>query len=737
MPHRARWLLLAAALLPAFASAQAISITGGAPAVQDFGSLAASGTGTTLPAGWYSAETGSNANATYTAGTGASNSGDTYSFGASGSAERALGGIQSGSLIPQFGAQLRNDTGATLTQVAVAYTGEQWRLGAAGRIDRLDVQYSLDATSLTTGTWVDVDTLDFTAPITAGVASALDGNAVANRIAVSATISGLSLAPSATLWVRWVDFNASGADDGLAIDDVSFSSGAPPVDTPPAVAATTPANNATGVAPAANLSVTFSEPVTLGATVLELACTTGPRSVARTGGPTTWTFDPTTDFAPGDACTATVRAAQVTDLDGTPDAMAADLVFGFSVAPDLPPSVVSTVPANNANNVGLASNLVVTFSEPVNAGTGAFELRCPPSAPVPFTLSQVAQTTYTLDPQANFDPLASCSLRVVAAQVTDLDGNADPLPADVVVAFTTGQGAGSYYASVDASSCQALRTSLHALIDDHTAFPYTATTTDTWDILEAADQDPLDPSRVLEIYENVSHPKAGGGNNDYNREHTWPNAYGFNNLGGVDAQGRPVSAAYTDTHMLMLSDITYNSDRGSKPFADCPQASGCSVRATQAYNGVGGGPVVYPGNHNWVVSGPNGEREGSFEVWNARKGDVARAILYMDVRYEGGTHGITGQPEPDLIVTNDRAALQTTPGGSFAATGYMGLRSTLLAWSAADPPTALEVLRNDIVQSFQGNRNPFTDRPEWVAIAFADPCNGGAPDAVFGNGFEP
>ncbi len=80
MPHRARWLLLAAALLPALASAQAISITGGAPAVQDFGSLAASGTGTTLPAGWYSAETGSNANAIYTAGTGASNSGDTYSW---------------------------------------------------------------------------------------------------------------------------------------------------------------------------------------------------------------------------------------------------------------------------------------------------------------------------------------------------------------------------------------------------------------------------------------------------------------------------------------------------------------------------------------------------------------------------------------------------------------------------------------------------------------------------------
>jgi endonuclease I/methionine-rich copper-binding protein CopC len=514
----------------------------------------------------------------------------------------------------------------------------------------------------------------------------------------------------------------------------TFSGG---VDTPPTVVSTVPANNATGVASGANLGVAFSEPVALGATAFELACTSGPRSVVRTGGPTAWTFDPTLDFAPGDTCTATVRAAQVSDLDGAPDAMAADLVFGFVVAPDLPPSVVSTSPAANATNVGLGADLVVTFSEPVNAGASAFELRCPPAGPLPFTLAASAQTTYTLDPAVNFEPLTACALRVVAANVVDLDANANPLPADVTVAFTTGQGAGSYYASVDASSCQALRTTLHALIDDHVAFPYTATTTDTWDILEAADQDPLNPSRVLEVYENVSHPKAGGGNNDYNREHTWPNAYGFNDLSGTDPMGRPVSAAYTDTHMLMLSDITYNNDRGSKPFADCPQASGCSARATQAYNGAGGGPVVYPGNHNWVVSQPTGERDGSFEVWNARKGDVARAILYMDVRYEGGTHGITGQAEPDLIVTNERNDLRTTPSGSFAATGYMGLRSTLLAWSAADPPTALEVLRNDVVQSYQGNRNPFTDHPEWVAIAFAESCGGGPPDALFGNGFEP
>ena len=57
-----------------------------------------------------------------------------------------------------------------ITSLDVAYTGEQWRLGTAGRPDRLDFQYSLDATSLTTGTWTDVDALDYSTTDTTGTA---------------------------------------------------------------------------------------------------------------------------------------------------------------------------------------------------------------------------------------------------------------------------------------------------------------------------------------------------------------------------------------------------------------------------------------------------------------------------------------------------------------------------------------------------------------------------------------
>ena len=58
--------------------------------------------------------------------------------------------------------------------------------------------------NLGTGTWTDVDALDFATPNTGAAPGALDGNAVANRAAVNGTIAGLALAPSATLWVRWV-----------------------------------------------------------------------------------------------------------------------------------------------------------------------------------------------------------------------------------------------------------------------------------------------------------------------------------------------------------------------------------------------------------------------------------------------------------------------------------------------------------------------------------------------------
>jgi hypothetical protein len=206
----------------------------GVPYTQDFNTLANSGTSSTLPTGWTFSETGSNANGLYAAGTGSSNTGDTYSFGASSSSERALGGLRSGNLIPLFGVEFRNDTGSTIASLAIAYTGEQWRLGNAGRADRLDFQYSLDATSLTNGTWQDFDALDFTSPDTSGSTGLRDGNNPANRALLSAILP-LTVPAGMTFWLRWVDSDAAGADDGLAVDDFSLTAwGSPSVTVPEA-----------------------------------------------------------------------------------------------------------------------------------------------------------------------------------------------------------------------------------------------------------------------------------------------------------------------------------------------------------------------------------------------------------------------------------------------------------------------------------------------------------------------
>ena len=205
-------------------AAGTISLTTlGVAYTQNFDTLANSGTSSTLPNGWALFESGTNANVTYAAGTGSSTAGDTYSFGSSGSTDRAFGTLQSGSLIPTIGASFTNTTGSTINSLSIAYTGEQWRCGQTGRgADRLDFQYSTDATGLNTGTWTTVATLGFSSPNVATV-TALDGNATVNRTAISGTINGLSIPNGATFWIRWSDFNATGSDDGLAVDDFSLT----------------------------------------------------------------------------------------------------------------------------------------------------------------------------------------------------------------------------------------------------------------------------------------------------------------------------------------------------------------------------------------------------------------------------------------------------------------------------------------------------------------------------------
>jgi hypothetical protein len=256
----------------------------GSPITENFDTLASGGTNpitwtdnSTIP-GWYSTRI------TYNFGTGSSNAGAQYSFGAAAAADRALGTIASGSTLTIFfAARLINNTGGTITSLDINYIGEQWRNGGNTAAHTLAFQYQVadagtitDADTPSTG-WTPFASLDFTGPINTATAGALDGNAAANRTAKSANLP-VSVNNGQEIWLRWRDPDDAGADHGLAVDDLSISANGgaatPPVvpTCPPTVTTTsgTPtsapvsATDADGtVTSAAIISITPTDPGTI------------------------------------------------------------------------------------------------------------------------------------------------------------------------------------------------------------------------------------------------------------------------------------------------------------------------------------------------------------------------------------------------------------------------------------------------------------------------------------------
>ena len=150
-----------------------------------------------------------------------------------------------------------------------------------------------------------------------------------------------------------------------------------------------------------------------------------------------------------------------------------------------------------------------------------------------------------------------------------------------------------YYDNVDTSTSQTLRASLHEIIDDHTRFPYTSSETDTWDVLEIADEDRQNPSNIVSIYRNASFLKRGGGNDFYNREHTWPRSYGFPD------NGPQLNYPFTDMHHLFLADSDYNFYRSNMPYDNCDAS--CWEYETVTNDDRGGAGGGYPGDSNWAT----------------------------------------------------------------------------------------------------------------------------------------
>ncbi len=275
-----------------------------------------------------------------------------------------------------------------------------------------------------------------------------------------------------------------------------------------------------------------------------------------------------------------------------------------------------------------------------------------------------------------------------------------------------------YYATVDDTSPGSLRQTLHAVIDDHDRTPYSSD--NSWEILELADEDPNDPTRILDLYKNASFLKVDTAQ-PYQREHTWPQSFGFPTDSGTATYPR------SDYHAILLADGGYNASRQNLPYDTCSPA--CAEQPTEFNNGQGGSGGPYPGDSNWRTGVGTA---GTWEVWTGalggRRGDAARALFYMDVRYDGSDH-VDGTPEPDLILVSDRGLLNSDPANP-QDPAYMGILSTLLEWHHQDPVDDLERDRNEVVAFFQKNRNPFIDHPEWADCLFSAFC------PIFADGFE-
>ncbi|MER8047563.1 endonuclease [Streptomyces sp. NPDC094032] len=253
--------------------------------------------------------------------------------------------------------------------------------------------------------------------------------------------------------------------------------------------------------------------------------------------------------------------------------------------------------------------------------------------------------------------------KVWAALSAALVGLTLPTLAATPASATTTAYDATYYKNAVGKTGTSLKSSLHTIISSQSKISYDA----VWNALKVTDQDPNNTANVILLYSGTSRSKTlnGGAVGNWNREHVWAQSHG--NFGTSAGPG-------TDLHHLRAADVQVNSIRGNKDFDNGGSA-------------VSGAPGSYTDSD-------------SFEPRDADKGDVARMILYMAVRYEGDDAWADLEPN------------ESTANGSVP---FMGRLSVLKQWNEQDPPSAFEERRNDVIyNSYQGNRNPFVDHPEWV-----------------------
>jgi hypothetical protein len=259
-----RTLALAAASLFALPAQAAINVTLERDAsglfdsfeyVQNFDSLASANGSTDVAwandstiAGWSLFDSKLNARTFYRASSGADSGGYFYSYGLNGDGERALGALGSGgaywgspassALSGYMAVAFRNDSGSSIENVGVYFDAEQWRVGQANvGTDTLDFRYGFGDSFASVQTWINPGvSFKYNSSVvnTASAAGfATDGNA--NAVTLGGDIA-TDWQAGQTLWITWIDYNSSGFDHGLAIDNVSLSVAVTAVPEPASIA---------------------------------------------------------------------------------------------------------------------------------------------------------------------------------------------------------------------------------------------------------------------------------------------------------------------------------------------------------------------------------------------------------------------------------------------------------------------------------------------------------------------
>ena len=239
-----------------------------------------------------------------------------------------------------------------------------------------------------------------------------------------------------------------------------------------------------------------------------------------------------------------------------------------------------------------------------------------------------------------------------------------------------GEEPAGYYDSAHGKNGKSLREAINQIISGHNVISYSSTD----EAMSVIDADPINKNNVILIYSRKSDPTSNCCSNGWNREHLWPNSYGIDNRG----------PAYSDIHALRPCDSNVNSSRGNKHFDESDPES-------RYYK--------FPSHPESILCSSD---NNSWSPPESLKGDIARAMFYMDIRYEGKNG------EPDLELTHELAEITSR-------NSKMGSLKTLLIWHMLDPVSEEEEIRNDRVYEIQNNRNPFIDRPQWVSSIWGNP----------------